>query len=85
MPIKINALKGNVTERINALRKTIKDGEGMTISEVAAHPTVMASKNQAGNVLSDQKWGVLTYVSDARRSLRVLVNPKEMAKHGGGK
>ena len=84
MPIKLSAVKTTVVERIDALRRTIKDGEGMTIAEIVAHPSVAASDTQVQRTIQERRWSIRTYDAKSGRVVTVLVNPAVLAKERGG-
>jgi len=76
MPIKIQTEIGRPTERIDALRKSIKTGEGLTLSEVSG--AVGRSIAQVSKICRDNGWLVKQYSVERRTYLNLLVNPKTL-------
>jgi ParB-like chromosome segregation protein Spo0J len=77
MPVKIRTEKGSVIERIDALRKQIKPGEGLTIEEVA--DAVGRSRPQVHALCRRSGWTIKQYSVESRAYQRLLVNPKTLA------
>ena len=84
MPVKIssgNILEGSPTSRLDAFRKTIKDGEGFTLKELAAMPCIATSVTRIREILCQQGWSIKQWNGDIRNSEHLLVNPKTLAQY----
>ena len=82
MPVKLKPMTAlSVPGRIDKLRQTLKPDEGMTMEEVAAHPTVCACESSVRDICTKRKWSVLNYNPTIHRPEKVLVHPKTLATY----
>ena len=85
MPIKLNkTVVGTPTERLDAFRKTIKDGEGYTADELSQLPVIGGNIGNIQVILWKNKWTVKNWDETLRRNVRLLVNPKTLAQYASG-
>lgn len=76
MPIKILQTSGTLDDQIEALRKTIKNGEGLTLEEVSA--AVGRSIPRLNTVCRKHGWLVKQFSPESRNYLNLLVNEKTL-------
>ena len=84
MPVAINNklfVPGSVKTRLDAFRKTIKDGEGYTLKELSDMTSISASANRIREILCDMKWSIKQWNDAKRNSEHLLVNPKTLLEH----
>ena len=84
MPVKLSTSKiveGSPTERLDAFRKTIKDGEGFTINELVAMPCIATSATRVRDILTNKGWSIKQWNDTKRNVEHLLVNPKTLAQY----
>jgi hypothetical protein len=81
MPIKLCDTKPPATKRIMELRKTVKNGEGLTMSEVA--DDLGCSVVQASNICRSRGLAIKTCLPGCRGEYLLLVNETDYKKYAG--
>lgn len=76
MPVKITFEKTSVSEQIDKLRKTIRDGEGMTVREVCS--AVQRGPSTVKRIMESRGWSIKQFSIESRTYLNLLVNPKTL-------
>ena len=77
MPVKICCDIEDATTKMDKLRRTIKDGEGMTVEEVAG--IINKSEAAVQNYGRRQGWFIKSRLQGTPRLVNLLVNPKTLA------
>ena len=83
MPIKLTEIHGNLTQRLAALRLTVKNNEGLNMMEVAG--AVHCSEYQARMICGKRQWAIKNFVEATGRYETLLVNPHEAKKYYAAK
>lgn len=78
MPVKLEYIETSIADRIDALRQTIPRDEGLTLQEVATHPTVRASLSHVSRCCTLNHWTVKNINADTGAIVNVLVHPETL-------
>lgn len=82
MPVKFsksNVIKGDSVSRIDALRKTIPNDEGMNDAEVAEK--TQSSTSHVRKIISEKGWGLRIAPPNGKSVQMMLVNPQTLEKY----
>jgi len=80
MPIKLNHIMGSIRQRLERLRETIPDGEGLTMVE--AGERIKATDEGVRQVCHKHRWSVFSYSEASGKMVGLLVNPRMLKKYG---